>query len=115
MAAYFPAPTLCQGADEDMIIKLGGIIFPDFIHRNVVENGLRLKLEGDYMDESLLKIAEDQFQILLGVLRSWRPLAGQRADEIRPGIGSGSIRNEHGSQLVKLGGVIAYSIIGAEA
>jgi len=104
MVAYIPAPALCQGADEDLIIEMGAIIFPDFVQRNHATNGLRLKLEGDYKDDSLLKAAADQFQTLLGVLRSWRSLAGQRVDEVRPGIGTGSIRDEHGNQLV-MGGV----------
>jgi hypothetical protein len=92
VVAYFPAPALCQGADEDIIIEIAATVLPDFVQRNPSMNGLRLKVEGDYRDESLLKIATDQFQILLGILRAWRPEAGQRVDEIRPGIGAGSIR-----------------------
>ncbi len=114
MVAYFPAPALCQGADENLIIEMGAIIFPGFVQQNPGTNGLRLQLEGDYKDESLLKTAADQFQILLGVLRAWRPLAGQRVDEVRPGIGPGSIRDEHGNQLVRVGPVIAYFTFGSE-
>ena len=65
---------------------MGAIIFPGFVERNTGANGLRLKLEGDYKDDSLLKTAADQFQTLIGALRAWRPLAGQRVDEVRPGI-----------------------------
>ena len=114
MVAYIPAPALCQGGDEDLIIEMGAIIFPGFVQRNPAANGLRLQLEGDYKDDSLLKTAADQFQILLGVLRAWRPLAGQRVDEVRPGIGPGSIRDEHGNQLVMVGSAIEYATIGAE-
>lgn len=114
MVAYFQALALCQGADENLIIEMGAIIFPDFAQRDPGINGLRMKLEGDYKDESLLKTAADQFQILLGVLRAWRPLAGQRADEVRPGIGRGSIRDEHGNQLIKMGSAISYSTFGSE-
>lgn len=103
MVAYIPAPALCQGADEDLIIEMGAVIFPGFVQRNPGANGLRLKLEGDYKDDSLLKTAADQFQALLGVLRAWRPLAGQRVDEVRPGIGPGSIRDQHGNQVVMVG------------
>ena len=60
--AYFPAPALCQGADEDLIIKIGAIISPGFVQRNPPANGLRLKLEGDYRDDSLVKTATDHFQ-----------------------------------------------------
>jgi hypothetical protein len=114
MVAYIPAPALCQGADEDLIIEMGAIIFPGFVQRNPVGNGLRLKLEGDYKDNLLLKTAVDQFQTLLGVLRAWRPLAGQRVEEVRPGIGPGSIRDEHGNQLVIVGSAIAYTTFGSE-
>lgn len=83
MVAYFPAPALCQGADEDLMIEMGAIIFPDFVQRTPGANGLRLRLEGDYRDDSLMKTAADQFQTLLGILRAWRPVAGQRVDEVR--------------------------------
>jgi hypothetical protein len=114
MVAYIPAPALCQGADEDLLIEMGAIIFPGFVHRNPGANGLRLKLAGDYKDAALLKTAADQFQTLLGVLRAWRPLAGQRVDEVRPGIGPGSIRDEHGNQLVMVRSAIAYTTFGSE-
>jgi hypothetical protein len=77
-------------------------------------NGLSLKVEGDYQDKSLLKIATDEFQILLGLLRAWRPEAEQRVDEIRPGIGSGSICDEHGNQVLIFGPAIAYTRFGSE-
>lgn len=114
MVAYIPAPALCQGADEDLIIEMGAFIFPGFVQRNLGANGLRLKLGGDYKDGSLLRTAADRFQTLLGVLRAWRPLAGQRVDEVRPGIGPGSSRDEHGNQLVMVGSAIAYATLGSE-
>jgi hypothetical protein len=114
MVAHIPAPALCQGADEDLLIEMGAIIFPGFVQRTPGANGLRLKLDGDYKDDSLLKTAADQFQTLLGVLRAWRPLAGQRVDEVRPGIGPGSIRDEHGNQLVMVGPVIEYATFESE-
>ena len=114
MVAYIPAPALCQGSDEELIIEIGAVIFPGFVQRDPGVNGLRLKLEGDYKDDSLLKTAADQFQMRLGVLRAWRPMAGQRVDEVRPGIGPSSIRDEHGNQLVMVGSVIAYATFGSE-
>lgn len=114
MGAYFPAPTLCQGSDENLIIEMGGVIFPGFVQRNPSTNGLCLQLAGNYKDDSLLKTAADQFQILLGVLRAWRPLAGQRVDEVRPGIGPGSIKDEHGNQLLRVGPIIEYATFGNE-
>ena len=94
------------------MVEMGKTIFPDFVHRNPSVNGLRLKIKGDYQDDVILNTAADQFQILLGILRAWRPIAGQRKDEIRPGIGLGSIRNEHGHQLIKVGP--AYTTSGSE-
>src|SRR5436309_1452976 len=114
MVAYFPAPALCQGADEDLIIEIGKIVFPDFVQRTQQVNGFRMKVTGDFRDESRLKFAAGQFQILLGILRAWRPEAGRRVDEIRPGIGNGSIQDEHGNQVVRVGSVISYALVGAE-
>lgn len=109
MAALIPAPALCQGADEDLIIKLGAIIFPEFIKKNSNMKGLCLKIEGNYKDDSLLITAANQFQLLLGVLRAWNTMAGQRVDEIRPGIGLGSIQDEYGNQIIKPVSVISYN------
>lgn len=114
MVAHIPAPALCQGADEDLMIEMGGVIYPGFVDRVPGARGVRLTLAGDYRDESLLELAADQFQTLLGVLRAWRPLAGQRVDEMRPGIGQGSIRDEHGNQVIKVGSVIGHSTFGSE-
>jgi hypothetical protein len=113
-AAYIPAPALSQEADVSLILELGAIIFPGFVERNPVGNDLRLKYDGDYKDASLVQKAGDQFQVLLGILRAWRPIAGQRADEVRPGIGAGSIRDEHGNQIIMMGTAIAYSTVGSE-
>jgi hypothetical protein len=114
VVAYFPAPALCQGSDEDVIIEIGEIVFPDFVQRNQGGSGLRLKVAGDFVGEAQLEFGGDQFQILLGILRAWRTDAGQRADEIRPRIGKGSIRDEHGNQIVMVGSVIAHSRMGGE-
>ena len=41
-------------------------------------------------------------------------MAGQRVDEVRPGIGPGSIRDEHGNQLVMVGPAIEYATFGSK-
>lgn len=41
-------------------------------------------------------------------------MAGHRVDEVRPGIGPGSIRDDHGNQLVKVGPAIVYATVGTE-
>lgn len=114
MVAHIPAPELCQGADEDLMIEMGAVIYPGFIDRIPGKNGLHLTLEGDYRDERIVKVAADQFQTLLGILRAWRSLAGQRADEVRSGIGRGSIRDEYGNQVIMIGTAIAYNTFGSE-
>lgn len=114
MVAHIPAPALCQYADEELIIEMASVIYPGFVDRAQGVNGLRLTLEGDYRDERLIEVATDQFQILLGVLRAWRPLAGQRVDEVRPGVGQGSIRDEHGNQVGVIGPAIEYITFGSE-
>jgi hypothetical protein len=114
MVAHIPALALCQYADEELMIEMGSVIYPGFVDRVRGANGLRLTLEGDYRDERLVELAADQFQTLLGVLRAWRPLAGQRADEVRPGIGQGSIRDEQGNQVIMVGSAIAHTTIGSE-
>jgi hypothetical protein len=43
----FPAPALCQGGDEDLLVALAEIVYPGFVRRSSAENGLRLWIEGD--------------------------------------------------------------------
>lgn len=40
----FPAPPLSQGADEDLMIEIGGIVFPGSLKRQPGENRLRIFL-----------------------------------------------------------------------
>lgn len=108
MVAIYKAPELCQYADEQLIVQMGAIISPDIIYRHPVENGLSISVEGDYTDRSVIQIASDQFQILLGVLRVWNPIAGQRRDEVNPGIGSNVSRDKAGNQAVLVGTAIEY-------
>jgi hypothetical protein len=100
---------LCQVADEDLLIAVGAIVFPGFVHRVQGTNGLRLKLDGNYLDLSLETVAADRFQELLGIVRAWNPLAGQRSDEVRPGLGPGSIRDEAGNQVLRPVSAILYT------
>jgi len=118
MSAIFPAPELCQGPDENLIISIGAIVFPSFVQRNRQVNGLQLSVDGDYAhnyrDKSFLRKATDQFQILLGILRAWNPIAGERKDEIRPGVGPGSVRDGSGNQYISVGTAIIYVMGGSE-
>jgi len=58
MPAIFSAPELCQVSDEDLILEIGAIVFPNFVHRDRNVNGLQLIVDGDYArnhrDESFM-------------------------------------------------------------
>lgn len=105
---YVSAPELCQGADEDILIEMGETICEGLVDRTPDGNGLRLRVTGDYLNPAILEVAANEFQILLGVLRSWKPIAGERRDEARPGVGAGSVRDENGNQVVHVGTAIMY-------
>jgi hypothetical protein len=73
------APELVQGADEDLLLAMGDIIFPGFVKRREGENGLCLWVEGNAKDGACRTTAAVQFQTLLGVLRAWPSVAGATA------------------------------------
>ncbi|NMI00160.1 hypothetical protein [Pseudonocardia acidicola] len=110
----FPAPALCQGADEDLLIEIGGVVFPGCIKRSQGENGLRLWVEGGPTDPAVRIDALAKFQTVLGVLRAWRSGAGERRDEMRAGLGDGPVRDEDGNQWILAGSTISYGIMGGE-
>jgi hypothetical protein len=105
---YVSAPSLCQGADEEVLLSMSEIIAPGLLDRETGKNGLRIRVSGNYKDQCTLKLAADEFQLLLGIIRAWNPIAGERRDEVRPGIGTGSIRDENGNQVVICGTAIWY-------
>jgi hypothetical protein len=98
----FPAPELVQGADEDLLLAMGDIIFPGFVKRREGENGLRLWVEGTATDGASRTTGAVQFQTLLGVLRAWRSVAGQLLEEQRAGLGSGAAQDAQGTQWINL-------------
>jgi hypothetical protein len=110
----FPAPALCQLADEDLLIEIGAVVFPGCIERWPGENGLRLWVEGDPTDSAAGAEALARFQTVLGVLRTWRSGAGELRDERRAGLGEQSVRDEAGNQWVMVGPAVAYGIAGGE-
>ncbi len=110
----FPAPALCQSADEDLLIEIGAVVFPGCIKRWPGENGLRLWVEGDPTDPAAGADAVAKFQTVLGVLRAWRSGAGELRGERRVGLGGGTVRDEAGNQWVMVGSVIEYGIMGGE-
>src|SRR6266542_3204249 len=110
----FPAPALCQGADEDLLLEIGSIMFPGCITRWPGENGLRLWVEGKPTDPAAGAEALARFQTVLGVLRAWGPRAGELRDERRRGLGEGSVRDEAGNQWVTVGQAIEYRMADGE-
>lgn len=104
----FPAPVLSQYSDENLVLVIGEIIFPGCFRRWPGENGLRIWVEGDRADSASRIQAVARFQTALGVLRTWRPEAGELADESRAGVGVGSVRDEQGNQYITLGMAIEY-------
>ena len=110
----FPAPALCQSADEDLLIEIGAVVFPGCIKRWPGENGLRLWVEGDPTDPVAGADAVAKFQTVLGVLRAWRSGSGELRGERRAGLGGGPVRDEAGNQWVMVGPAIEYGTMGGE-
>ena len=51
----FPAPALCRGSDEDLLVAIGDVAKPGFVKRHPMENGLRLWVEGVVQEHALGK------------------------------------------------------------
>jgi hypothetical protein len=114
VAISFPAPTLCQGSDEDLFVAIGDIVYPGFVKRPPNENGLRLWVEGDPSDPGSKALATALFQTVLGALRAFRAEAGELRDEQLAGLGAGSVRDEAGNQWVGVGTVGVFATFGDE-
>jgi hypothetical protein len=110
----FPAPALCQGGDEDLLVAIGDIVYPGFVRRPSKENGLRLWVEGDPSDVESRALATAMFQTLLGALRAFRAEAGELREEQLAGLGAGSVRDEAGNQWVGVGTVRVFATFGSE-
>lgn len=109
-----PAPPLCQGGDEDLLVAIGEIVYPGFVRRPSGENGLRLWVEGDPGGPASRALATAMFQTLLGALRAFRADAGELREERLAGLGAGSVRDETGNQWVGVGTVRVFATFGGE-
>ncbi len=107
---YMEAPALSQFSDETLLLEIGELVFEGFIDREPNKNGLRLCVSGHYKDLEPIDAATNKYQILLGALRAWKTIAGERKDEVRPGIGSSPIQDENGNQVIRVGGVKDYCV-----
>jgi hypothetical protein len=103
----YPAPPFVQLDDEDLVLEIGAVMFPGKITRSSEENGLRLWVDGTEPGPELASDARALFQTALGVLRAWRPSAGELAAERLVGLGPGTVRNEQGDQWVLMAPVIS--------
>jgi hypothetical protein len=98
------------GADEELLLVMGDIIFPGLVQRQEDGNGLRLWVEGTARDGSSRKTAAVKFQTLLGVLRAWRYSARQLREEQLSGLGEGAARSTDGTQSLGIGPATEYRI-----
>jgi hypothetical protein len=105
---------LCQGADEDLLITIGDIVYPGFITRHPNKNGIRLQIEGDPNDPTSKAPAMAMFQILLGALRAFRAEAGELQTERAIELGMGSVEDEAGNQWVAAGTIRVFTMFGGE-
>jgi hypothetical protein len=110
----FPAPALCQGGDEDLLVAIGDIVYPGCVKRPLNKNGLRLWVEGDPSDPEAKALATAKFQTLLGALRAFRAEAGELREEQLAGLGAGSVRDEAGNQWIGVGTVRVFATFGGE-
>lgn len=118
MTLFLPAPPLDQFTDEQVLLEMAEIVRPGFLIRRPGENGVFMVLAGDVKDATaraaVEKVAAEGFQILLGLLRAWRPIAGKRRDEVQSGIGSGNWRDEYGNQFGVFSRALEYSVVEGE-
>lgn len=114
MTISFPAPTACQFADEELMLEIASVVFPDCLRRWPGENGLRIWVTGDHRDPVVRDEAIARFQTVLGILRAWRADAGELREEVRAGLGEGSVKDEHGNTYVLVGTATLHVTVGGK-
>lgn len=77
---FYPAPRLTQGADEELVLEIGNVLYPGMVERPHGEDTIRVWVAGERGDSAYLDTTV-MFETILGVLRAWRPDAGQRIDD----------------------------------
>jgi hypothetical protein len=103
----YPASALTQFADEELVIEAGAVLDPDLVKRRQGENGHRLWVEG-VAGEAAADEAFRRFRVLLGVVRTWNPLAGELVVEREAALGSGPARDGSGNQTIHVGTARVY-------
>lgn len=88
-------------------MEVGAVLDPGLVRRHEGENGLRLWVEGGAGEEAAGE-AFRRFRVLLGVVRVWKPAAGELVVEREASLGSGAARDEAGNQTIHLGIALMY-------
>jgi len=109
MFAY-AVPDLAQGADVDLVVSIGNVLFPETFELTRHDGRVRVWAESESSapDVDGRQRAQDKFQIALGVLRAWKRDAGELSEEARFRLGQGSAMDAAGNQWVAINTAIAY-------
>lgn len=111
--AIYTARELCQHDDQRFLARLSDTIFPGFLVIDATSGELRMRSACEQPDSSDRAQAEAQFDVLLGVLRTWRAAAGELRVEQDRRLG-GVARDANCNQYVSVGPAIAYRVHGTE-
>jgi hypothetical protein len=109
----YPAPSLCQPSEREILLRFGETIYPEFLRRSA-DDSLAMCVAGAIHDDTQREEALDRFQVLLGVLRAWRPTAGERVEEMQARLGYGAAKNEAGDQWIFVTGIAAHAVVGGD-
>lgn len=101
---------LAQFADIELVLTIGNILFPDRFELSPHDGRMRVWAESDAdaPDDVGRREARAMFQIALGVLRAWKPIAGELAVEVADRLGPGSAMDAAGNQWVGVNTAIVY-------
>ncbi|WP_157368267.1 hypothetical protein [Alloactinosynnema sp. L-07] len=110
----YPAPELVQGSDEGLLVEIAAVVFPEIILRDKATGKLRIWVQGNTPSEDLRDEAASRFQTTLGILRAWAADAGELAEELRSGLGTGGVYDQHGNAWVMPPSIIARTTFGGE-
>ncbi|HEY0691492.1 MAG TPA: hypothetical protein VGD71_20930 [Kribbella sp.] len=101
---------MSQLEDEDLVMQVAATLFPHQVDRFPDVNGLRLWVDGDPLTpEEPADEARAIFQTSLGVLRTWRPGAGELEVERLRGLGAGTIQDRARNQWGTAAAAVTYS------
>jgi hypothetical protein len=110
----YPTPPLSQGSDQVLLVQIGNVVFPgDFDAPNDTD-GVRVWVDAPMPNPHAQEQASAMFQFVLGVLRAWRPIAGQLEVEEPQRFAPGPVRDDAGNQWVQAGMALGHATVGGE-